>query len=131
MDAIQLLLRTPEDLAPLRIRPERLMTDDEYFEFCAANDGLRIERTSDGEIIVMAPTGGKQDTATLTFPRNCTTGPNRTGAGKHSTRIQSSSFLTALHSRQMLPGSRTLVCKHLAARKSANSSRSVPTSLLN
>lgn len=35
------------------------MTDDEYFEFCAANDGLRIERTADKEIIVMAPAGGE------------------------------------------------------------------------
>src|SRR5262249_13348962 len=33
--------------------------DEEYFHFCQLNRDLRIERTSEGEIIVMAPTGGK------------------------------------------------------------------------
>jgi Uma2 family endonuclease len=32
--------------------------DDELFELCAVNRKLRIERTSDGELIIMAPTGG-------------------------------------------------------------------------
>jgi Uma2 family endonuclease len=35
------------------------MNDDEFFEFCQANRDLRIERTSTGEIIVMAPAGGE------------------------------------------------------------------------
>jgi len=35
------------------------MNDDEYFQFCQLNPELRIERTSEGDIIVMAPTGGK------------------------------------------------------------------------
>lgn len=35
------------------------MNDDEFFHFCQLNRDLRIERTSEGDIIVMAPTGGK------------------------------------------------------------------------
>src|SRR5438105_3361028 len=35
------------------------MNDDEYFHFCQLNRDLRVERTSEGDIIVMAPTGGK------------------------------------------------------------------------
>ena len=35
------------------------MNDDEYFHFCQLNRNLRVERTSEGDIIVMAPTGGK------------------------------------------------------------------------
>src|SRR6266516_4900654 len=35
------------------------MNDDEYFHFCQLNRDLRIERSSEGDIIVMAPTGGK------------------------------------------------------------------------
>jgi Uma2 family endonuclease len=35
------------------------MNDDEYFQFCQLNRDLRIERNSEGDIIVMAPTGGK------------------------------------------------------------------------
>ena len=35
------------------------MNDEEFFHFCQLNRDLRIERTSKGDIIVMAPTGGK------------------------------------------------------------------------
>ena len=35
------------------------MSDDEFFEFCQANRDLRIERTSTGEVIIMAPAGGE------------------------------------------------------------------------
>jgi Uma2 family endonuclease len=33
------------------------MSDEELLRFCAANDELRIERDSNGELIVMSPTG--------------------------------------------------------------------------
>jgi Uma2 family endonuclease len=42
-------------LGPLRHR----MTDEEFFEFCHANADLRIERTSEGDLILMSPAGGK------------------------------------------------------------------------
>ena len=35
---------------------ERL-TDDEFFNFCQENRDLRIERTCEGEVIIMSPTG--------------------------------------------------------------------------
>jgi Uma2 family endonuclease len=44
---------------PLILRPSRRFSDDELLEFCAANDSLRIERSPAGELIVMAPAGGK------------------------------------------------------------------------
>lgn len=44
---------------PLRVKPSSTMTDDELFELCARNRGLRIERTSEGELIIMSPTGGE------------------------------------------------------------------------
>jgi Uma2 family endonuclease len=34
-------------------------TDDQYFQFCAVNRKLRIERTAEGKIIIMSPTGGE------------------------------------------------------------------------
>lgn len=37
----------------------REMTDDEFFEFCQVNRDLRIERTAEGEIIVVPPAGGE------------------------------------------------------------------------
>lgn len=44
----------------VHFEPSKLrMDDDEYFQFCRLNPELHIERTSEGDIIVMAPTGGK------------------------------------------------------------------------
>ena len=37
----------------------RKLNDQEFFEFCQLNRDLRIERTSEGDIIVMSPTGSK------------------------------------------------------------------------
>lgn len=42
---------------PARLRFERPMTDDELFDFCMENDTLRVERDSNGELILMSPTG--------------------------------------------------------------------------
>jgi Uma2 family endonuclease len=36
---------------------ERPMNDEEFFEFCATNRKLRIERYANGEIIIMPPAG--------------------------------------------------------------------------
>lgn len=35
------------------------MTDDELYEFCMQNKGLRIERDKDQNIIIMSPVGGE------------------------------------------------------------------------
>jgi Uma2 family endonuclease len=35
------------------------LNDQEFFEFCQLNKDLRIERTSEGDLIIMSPTGGE------------------------------------------------------------------------
>ncbi|MTJ50722.1 Uma2 family endonuclease [Dolichospermum sp. UHCC 0259] len=35
------------------------MTDDQFFKLCQANRDLRFERTANGELIIMPPTGGE------------------------------------------------------------------------
>jgi Uma2 family endonuclease len=35
------------------------MTDEEFFEFCQLNEEWRIERTAEGELILMPPVGGE------------------------------------------------------------------------
>ena len=35
------------------------VSDQEFFEFCQLNPDWRIERTSEGELVVMPPTGGR------------------------------------------------------------------------
>ena len=43
----------------LQMPPELQMTDEQFFEFCQINRGLRIERNKLGEISIMAPTGSE------------------------------------------------------------------------
>ena len=46
---------------PVRIRPAKRLSDDEFLAFCGANDLLNIERQSTGEIVVMTPAGGESN----------------------------------------------------------------------
>jgi Uma2 family endonuclease len=54
---MQVVVRGIDEKAPVHIRHRRSLTQDEYYEFCAANPDLRIELTAEGEIIIMPLTG--------------------------------------------------------------------------
>ncbi len=41
----------------IHLRPVVEMTDDQFFEFCQINRDLRIERTAQGELLIMPPAG--------------------------------------------------------------------------
>src|ERR1017187_2198065 len=56
---MQVVLPDVETRATFEIRAERPMDEAEYFEFCARNPELRIERNAHGEIIIMPPAGAK------------------------------------------------------------------------
>ena len=43
---------------PLQFEPAIEMTDAQFARFCALNRDLRIERTSEGYVMIMMPTGG-------------------------------------------------------------------------
>lgn len=53
------------DFSPLATK----VTDEEFDELCRLNPELQFERTSEGELVIMAPTGGKtgQRNARLTM----------------------------------------------------------------
>src|SRR5437870_11860456 len=53
----------PVDRLPARLslNPDSPMSDDEYFDFCMANPNARIERTAQGEIIIVPPAGWESD----------------------------------------------------------------------
>ena len=55
----QLVVEATERIPPLviRMQPDVRMTDDQFFDFCQINRDLRIERTAEGEILVMPPAG--------------------------------------------------------------------------
>jgi Uma2 family endonuclease len=47
---------TAMDSLTLDVKSTRL-TDEQFFELCSANRDLHFERSADGELIIMAPTG--------------------------------------------------------------------------
>ena len=71
------------DSRPLEIRmlPSFRMTDDEFFEFCQLNRDLRIERTAQGEIIIMPPTGWKTGSRNAKLTTQLTLWAERDGTG--------------------------------------------------
>ncbi len=46
-----------EKSASITIEPDERMSADEFFDFCQANADWQIERSADGEIIIMPPVG--------------------------------------------------------------------------
>ncbi len=49
-----------DDLAlPVRLRTEHPMTDEELMGFCRANEALRVERESNGDLLLMSPAGNQ------------------------------------------------------------------------
>lgn len=50
------------EVEPLVLRFQSIMkklSEEEFYEFCRANDELSIETTAEGDLIIMPPTGGK------------------------------------------------------------------------
>jgi Uma2 family endonuclease len=52
-------IATPARHLPMRIRLAARLGDDALFELCRINRDLRIERTKEGELVIMSPTGGE------------------------------------------------------------------------
>ena len=61
----------PIEQAPLVLHTSRVveMDDDQFFRFCQLNRDLRIERTAEGDLIIMPPAGGSsgRGNAELTY----------------------------------------------------------------
>jgi len=59
---MQQVVRFPEPIAGLAVRHVReKWSDEDYWAFCMANRDLRIERTAEGEIVIIPPAGGESD----------------------------------------------------------------------
>jgi len=56
---MQVVLPEATESAKLILDPPRMLNDDDYYAFCLANPDLRIERSAQGEIIIVAPVGGE------------------------------------------------------------------------
>jgi len=44
----------------VHLRPAVDMTEEQFFESCQLNRDLRIERSADGDLIIMAPAGARR-----------------------------------------------------------------------
>lgn len=55
----QVLTQEATPLLRLYMAPAIEMTADQFFEFCQINRELWIERTQEGDLIIMTPTGGE------------------------------------------------------------------------
>lgn len=43
----------------IKLHPAAEMNDDQFFEFCQANSDYTFERTANGEIVILSPTGSE------------------------------------------------------------------------
>ena len=59
MSVVATEVQPREPFLTLRLSPVLELTDEQFFELCQINSDLRMERTAEGEIIFMAPTGGE------------------------------------------------------------------------
>jgi len=67
---------------PVRLRFDRPMTDDELFDFCVENETLRVERDSNGELILMSPTGLEGSNWNIKVTTYLTIWADQIGGGK-------------------------------------------------
>src|SRR5207302_1087302 len=53
----------PEPISSLAVRRQgrEKFSDEDYWAFCVANPDLRVERTAEGEIVIVPPAGGESD----------------------------------------------------------------------
>jgi len=65
----------------VHLQPVLNLTDDQFFEFCQINRDLRIERTAQGELIVMPPAGGETSARNAEITMQLTLWAKREGTG--------------------------------------------------
>jgi Uma2 family endonuclease len=74
----------PDEVLPAKIivNPESRMDDEEYWALCMANPDVRIERTAEGEIVIVPPAGGESDYQSQDAARQLGNWAKQDGRGK-------------------------------------------------
>lgn len=65
----------------MRVRLAQRLDDDGLFELCAKNPTLRVERSADGELLIMPPTGGRTGRRNLSLSTQLGNWIERDGTG--------------------------------------------------
>lgn len=68
----------------LQMAPAVAMSQDQFFDFCQQNADKRFERTAEGELIIMPPSGGDAGFQDLSVAAQLYTWTQRSGKGKAS-----------------------------------------------
>jgi Uma2 family endonuclease len=66
----------------LNLRPAIELTDDQFYQICQNNPELRLERTAQGKLIVMPPTGGGSGKRNFSLTGQLAAWVERTGLGE-------------------------------------------------
>jgi Uma2 family endonuclease len=78
------VLTFPEPISGLSVRRQgrEKFSDEDYWAFCMANPDLRVERTAEGEIVIMPPAGGESDYRSSDVITELKTWARKDGRGK-------------------------------------------------
>ena len=60
-------VRVERPAVVLHTRPALDMDEQQFFEFCRINRGWRIERSAEGDLEIMVPTGGETSSRNFTW----------------------------------------------------------------
>ncbi|MEW6364359.1 MAG: Uma2 family endonuclease [Acidobacteriota bacterium] len=63
------------------MHPGLVLSDEEFFQLCRLNRDLRFERTAEGDVIVMSPTGAQSGSRNAEITRQVANWAKRDGAG--------------------------------------------------
>lgn len=74
-------IRTEVPPVVLRMHPAFDMDDDELLVFCGQNKDLRIERTAEGDLEILAPTGGETSSRNMMLSGQLWAWSERNGTG--------------------------------------------------
>ncbi|MEJ1930518.1 Uma2 family endonuclease [Nostoc sp. NIES-2111] len=65
----------------LKMQPNIVMTDDQFFDFCQLNGDFRIERNHLGDLLIMPPTGAETDERNFNLTGQSWTWTKQDGTG--------------------------------------------------
>jgi Uma2 family endonuclease len=81
MNGVLAELQASETWLTLHLSPAVELTDEQFFELCQLNSDLRLERTAEGDIVVMPPTGGETSNRNLGISGQLYNWTKRDGSG--------------------------------------------------
>ena len=75
------ILPCAEGRLTLNLSPWPDLSDEDFYQLCGANPDLRMERTAEGEIVIMAPAGGATSNRNFNIVSALATWTERDGSG--------------------------------------------------